>query len=485
MVLTMQYVIEGFKPTTLFKYFEEISAIPRSSGNEKAISEFLISFAKERGLEFYTDELHDVIIKKAGSLGKENNPPIILQGHTDMVCEKNSDTVHDFSQDGLKLKVENGILSAEGTTLGADNGVAVALMLAVLDDENLSHPPLECVFTVQEETGLFGASRLDESKLKGKTMINLDSEDEGVATVSCAGGMRVRFFKDAQWVNKSGTGIKINISGLSGGHSGTDIGKERANANKLMGRMLGYLAEDRVFFSFSQINGGNKDNAIPRECEAVILLKNQNEYDHAMALLSSYGSEIAEEIEQTDNNFKLNLSSCEVTRVMSENVTAVVGEILFLAPNGVLYRDAQTGFIVSSINMGMIKTADNGVTFTFLPRSSVASLQKLIRSELALFAGKGGFAMQIDSQYPGWKYEKTSHLREVFTQCYKEQTKTELKIEAIHAGLECGIFSQKIKGLDAIAVGPQVNNCHTPQECLDLHSCERFYKLLTGVLAKL
>lgn len=482
----MAYVVSGYEPAALFNFFEDISAIPRPSGKEERVASYLVEFANQRGLSCHRDSSHNVIIKKSGTAGKENNPAIIFQGHTDMVCEKNSDVDFDFLTKGLSLVEEDGFLKATGTTLGADNGIAVALMLTLLDDKTLSHPPLECVFTVQEETGLTGASKLDVTKLSGKTMINLDSEQEDIATVSCAGGMRIRLFKDAQWEPVSGKGIRIKIQGLTGGHSGVDIEKDRANANKLMGRVLGYLAEDRVYFRICEVNGGNKDNAIPRECDCTIFLNDPSYYEQAVQILTAIAKELKAEIASTDPAFTVTISPASPTRAMSSNATIALSSVLFLAPNGVRYRNYNEGnFVVSSINMGVVKTADNGVTFTFSPRSSVESLQRLNRSELALIAGRYGFAMQVDSYYPGWRYSSESKIRDIFCSCYKEQTGKELKLEAIHAGLECGLFVQKLPDLDVIAVGPNIHDCHTPVERLDLSSCERFYSLICRVLDKM
>lgn len=482
----MAYIVEGCEPVSLFNFFEDISKIPRSSGNEAAVASYLVEFANKRGLSCHRDSIHNVIIKKPGTAGKEKNPPVIFQGHTDMVCEKNSDSEHDFEKDPISLYVENGFLKARGTTLGADNGIAVALMLALLDDKTLSHPPLECVFTVQEETGLVGAARFDVSLLSGRTMINLDSEEEGIATVSCAGGMRIRLLKDAGWEEVSGKGIKIQIRGLTGGHSGVDIAKDRANANKLMGRFLAYLAEDRVYYRICDLNGGSKDNAIPRECDCVILLNDPSTYEQSIQTLTAVAKEIKSEIAGTDPGFTVTISSCNPTRGMSMTATDALGSLLFLAPSGVRHRDSSAGgFVVSSINMGVVKTADNGIIVTFSPRSSVESLQRLNKSELALIAGRFGFAMQVDSYYPGWRYSPESRIRGVFSDIYKEQTGEELKIEAIHAGLECGLFVQKLPDLDVIAVGPNIYDCHTPDESLELSSCERFYNLVAGVLNRL
>lgn len=483
----MEYIIKGREPAAMFRFFEDIAAIPHSSGQEGRIADYLVDFAARRGFECHRDALHNVIIKKPGSAsaGKENEPPVILQGHTDMVCEKNAGTLHDFENDGLSLFEKDGRLYAKETTLGADNGAAVALMLAILDDSELTHPPLECIFTVQEETGLAGAMRLDSELIKGRRMINLDSEEEGVATVSCAGGMRVRFLKDPQWSEPQpgGKGLMITVKGLTGGHSGIDISKERGNANKLMGRVLAYLCENMIPFRLADIHGGSKDNAIPRECECTIVLDRAGDYEHANEALKRIEADIKREYAATDPDFTIKVAEASPVRVMSEVVSEAMSSLLFLAPNGIRRRNIQSGdFVICSLNMGVVQTAQNGIKVTFSLRSSMESMQKHTRSELAFFAGRLGFAMQTDSVYPGWEYSEVSPLRDAFSSCYFKMFNKELKIEAIHAGLECGIFAQKLPGLDAIAVGPDIKDCHTPQESMDLASCERFYKLLSEVL---
>lgn len=484
----MDYIIKSREPASLFRFFEEISAIPHPSGAEQRIADYLQSFAQARGLFCYRDELHNIIIKKPASAQQEQEAPVILQGHTDMVCEKEAAIVHDFDTEGLKLFEKDGKLYANGTTLGADNGIAVALMLAVLDDTTLVHPALECVFTVQEETGLTGATNLSKEQLVGRRMINLDSESEGVATVSCAGGMRVRLFRDPQWKSAptNGRGLKITVSSLTGGHSGTEICEEGANANKVMGRLLVALSESRAQYSIVEINGGNKDNAIPRECSCTILFNRFGDYDCAHSTLMIATDQISKEFAATDPELSIELSETAPDRVMSDVVSEAIVALLFLAPNGVRKRNLKAGgFVVCSLNMGVIKTTDAGVAVTFSLRSSVESMQKNTKGELTLLASRLGFAFQQDSEYPGWEYEETSELRNLFSSCYRELFSKELKIEAIHAGLECGIFAKKLEGLDAIAVGPNINDCHTPKENMELASCERFYKLLVRVLEKM
>lgn len=480
----MEYKIEGYKPESLFRFFEDISAIPRSSGNEKAVSDFLVNFAKDRNLEVYQDNANNVVIKKPASAGAEDKPAVMLQGHLDMVCEKKADVVHSFNKDGIDLIVENGVLRANGTTLGGDNGAAVALMMAVLDDNTLKHPPIECVFTTEEEVGLNGAVALDKSILKARTMINLDSEEEGVATVSCAGGMRYTLTRNAEKETADGSVIEISLSGLLGGHSGTDIDKERYNANKLMARLLYRLSQNgqAKLVSFS---GGNKDNAIPRECEAAIYFESGRDGEDAANTAKKMCEAFSEEIisAEPDFKYKVQLTESKGVSVFSSADTKAMINAVCLAPNGVRRRNPKQGyFVVTSLNLGIVSTSDDKMSLVFAPRSSVSSLQEETMDSLKLLADTFGFNTEIAGEYPGWAFAEKSPIRDVFCESYRKLFNEELKIEAIHAGLECGLFSDAIPGLDAIAVGPTIRGCHTPDEYLPLDSFERFYMLLTEVL---
>ena len=482
----MTYRITGFAPEKLFQFFEDISAIPSGSSNEKAVSDFLVSFAAARGLWCHQDALHNVIIRKPASAGAEGAPALMLQGHLDMVCEKRADVSHDFETDGLDLIVEDGVLRANGTTLGGDNGIAVALMMTVLDDDTLAHPALECVFTTQEETGLGGAAALDKSLLTARTMINLDSEDEGVATVSCAGGMRYTLTRPLTRTRTEGTRVHLSIAGLLGGHSGIDIDKERVNADVLMGRLLNRLLHETAgrLVCFA---GGTKDNAIPRECTAELIYTQADEAARAVQLAEAMARDFSGEITADEPDF-----SCTVRTqpgsadAMSDaDARALIGAVC-LAPNGVRRRNLkQDAFVVTSLNLGIVDTAGDTARLAFAPRSSVASLQADTTDRLALLAETFGFGTEITGAYPGWQFAADSPVRDCFCESYETMFGSPLKIEAIHAGLECGLFSDALPGLDAIAVGPTIRGCHTPDEHLPLDSCERFYRLLCDVLARL
>ena len=481
----MTYKITGYQPERLFHFFEEISAIPRGSSNEKGISDYLVEFAKARGLWCHQDELYNVVIKKPASAGAEDKPAVMLQGHLDMVCEKLAGVAHDFEKDGIDLIVQDGVVTANGTTLGGDNGAAVALMMTVLDDDSLTHPALECVFTTQEETGLTGASGLDKSLISARTMINLDSEEEGIATVSCAGGMRFTMTRPVTRRSVSGKLLRVSVAGLLGGHSGTDIDKERQNGIILLARLV-----NRVLHStqaqLALFQGGSKDNAIPREVEAVLVCS-PAEIEKAESIARSLAADFADELLPFEPDFTCAVSVSDGTaEVVSEaNARASISAIC-LAPNGVRRRNIkQDGFVVTSLNLGVARLGDTDAVLVFAPRSSVASLQEDTKDRLYLLAETFGFDCAISGAYPGWSFAEHSPIRDTFVASYHDLFGTELKIEALHAGLECGLFSDALPGLDAIAVGPTIRGCHTPDEYLPLDSFARFYTLLTDVLARL
>ena len=482
----MNYKITGYKPEKLFHFFEDISAIPRGSANEKAISDYLVAFAEERNLWYHRDALFNVIIKKPASAGAKEKPAVMLQGHTDMVCEKLAGVAHDFTTDPLDLIIKDGVLSANSTTLGGDNGAAVACMLAILDDDTLTHPALECVFTTQEEIGLTGAEALDKSLLSARTMINLDSEDEGVATVSCAGGLRFGLTRPITRSKKEGMLLHLEATGLLGGHSGTDINKEHQNANLLMARMINHLFHntDALLVDF---NGGTKDNAIPRETSATLFYSDEvaakNAENLALALSADFSSEICPY--EPAFQFLVSTENGTADVISAEDGKAFI-TAMCLAPNGVQFRNMNLdGFTVTSLNLGIAATDETSASLVFAPRSSVATLMSALKEKLCLLAETFGFEVSMHGEYPGWSFAEVSPIRDVFVQSYKELFHDDLKIEAIHAGLECGLFSDAIPGLDAIAVGATIRGCHTPDEHLPLDSFERFYELLTDVLKKL
>lgn len=478
------YLLQNYEPATLFRFFEEISAIPRGSGNEKGIADYLCRFAEARGLRYYRDALHNVILYKAPSPGYENEPAVALQGHTDMVCEKNAGTVHDFEKDPLSLVVEDGWLRADGTTLGGDDGAAVAIMLAILADDTLPHPALECIFTVQEETGLGGASFLDGSKISAKKMINLDSEEEGVAVASCAGSLNTHFLLSADEVPFAGACLQISISGLKGGHSGSDIDAGRQNAVLLMGRLLSMLYREEPFNLLS-LSGGGKRNAIPRECEAVIAVQQR---DSAAEKLKALAAALRPELCAEDAGLRVKISKHPAAETMqSYKATSSILSFLSLLPNGVLSMSAsRPGLVESSSNLGIASSGKDGFRFDVYSRSSVEPVMDKIEMTLERLAKVTGLSYHFEDRAPGWRFEPDSALQKDFLRIYRTlfPDAPAPSVTAIHAGLECGILLERIGGGDAISIGPRLEDIHTPSERMELASFARVYRLTAALIAE-
>ncbi len=446
-----------------------------------------MKFAKDRGLEVYQDEALNVIIKKPGQNGGEGKPPVILQGHMDMVCEKVHGCGHDFETQGIDMYVtDDGWLTANGTTLGGDDGIADATMMTLLDDDTLTYPPLECVFTTDEEVGLLGANVLDYSKLDGRLMLNLDSEDEGVATVSCAGGMDYTMTRALTCETQSGETVSIDVKGLLGGHSGTDIDLGHTNADKLIARAVLSVLEDEAARLVS-FTGGTKGNAIPREAEAVLWFPTADKAAAAEDKLRTLGNAFIHEIRPLEPGIDVTVSraAAEVSVLSREDTEAVISAIV-LSPNGVQTRDPlMDNFVISSLNLGIVRVEDDTAVLGFAPRSSVDSLMDAITAELALTAKTFGFETDVSGAYPGWEKVENSVLCDTMKESYRTLFGKELKVEGIHAGLECGLFYANLPGLDPVSIGPTMRGVHTPDEKMDLTSCEQFYKLVVDVLERL
>ncbi len=477
----MEYIVQGYQPKKLFEFFEEICAIPHGSGNEAAIAQYLVDFAKARGLECHRDAVNNVFIKAPATPGLEDRPAILLQGHTDMVCEKNNDTVHDFTRDGLKLFVENGWLGAAGTTLGGDDGIAVAMMMAILDGQT-PHPAVECLFTVEEEVGLLGAESFDYSQVSAQRMINMDSEDEACVTAGCAGGLRTDLAIPVTCTRAKGTAIKISLGGLAGGHSGADVHRGRANANKLMGRML--LALSGAFdFNLYTIEGGSKDNAIPRECAAVVCGENLDGFaDRAQKLAGEIFAEMCAE----DAGFAVQCATVELPDTcFDQDSTARVICAIATVANGVLAMSNNiAGLVEYSRNLGIIRTVDGSVHLTLSSRSAIESQLDASIDELNALATLCGGSAHHHSRYPGWSYAKGSPIRDEYLAAYAALFGKTPEVSVIHAGLECGIIRSRLPSMDMISVGPNMRNIHSPDERLDLASCERFWQVIAYIMAK-
>lgn len=480
-------VLENLQPAKVFKYFEEMSMIPRGSGNEKGISDYLVNFAKERNLEVIQDEALNVIIKKKASKGYENAPGVIIQGHMDMVCEKTKESTHDFMKDPLQLRVEGDNVYATNTTLGADNGIAVAYALAILDDDSISHPALEVLVTTDEETGMGGAMALDGSLISGKYLLNIDSEEEGKLLVSCAGGLRTKVVLDTEFENDTEKELlKIEVKGLKGGHSGMEIIKQRGNSNKLMGRVLAKIAES-IEFSIVEVNGGSKNNAIPREAECIVAV-DSSKIKEVTDIVIKMGDNFKNELLSVDENVKV---VCEhlnerSEKVMKKETTKNIVALLNLIPSGVdtMSMDIED-LVQSSTNLGVVKTNENNVEFDSATRSSVGTLKEDLVSRIKIAASLTGATVETSGEYPEWQYEKDSKLRELCQNVYKSLSGKDAEIIALHAGLECGLFKEKLHDVDMISFGPNLYDVHTPDEHMSIKSVQNVWKFLLEILKEI
>ncbi|CUO49370.1 aminoacyl-histidine dipeptidase [Clostridium sp. NSJ-49] len=480
-------VLQNLEPKLVFDFFEKISDIPRGSGNEKAISDYLLNFGKELGLETIQDEALNIIIKKPASKGYENAPTVIIQGHMDMVCEKNNGTDHDFEKDPLKLRIVDDYIYATDTTLGADNGIAVAYGMALLADNSIPHPALEVLITTDEETGMSGAMAVSKDNLDGKLLINLDNEEEGELLVSCAGGVRTNSAIKIEWQDRADKAtMSINISGLKGGHSGMDIIKERGNSNKILGRILKAL-KDELEFNIVKINGGSKNNAIPREAEVIISLDNSN-VDKVTSIVNELADVFANELKAQDPGLKVvvNKVSVDESKEFNKDTTDKVINLLYLYPNGVNTRSTEIdGLVESSTNLGVLSTNEDYVEFDSAVRSSVPSLKKEIELRIKTITEIIGAEFSSKSDYPGWEYDPNSKMREICQKVYKDMTGKEAKIVAIHAGVECGLFNEKLGNLDMISFGPNLYDVHTPQEHMSITSVKNTWDYLLKILEEI
>lgn len=476
----MNYVIRGYEPKRVFEIFEELSAIPRGSGNEKGVADYIDAFASKLGLFVLRDETGNVFVRKNATAGYEDVEPLLLQGHMDMVCEKNADVEHDFTKDGLKLSVKDGFLWADGTTLGADNGIAVAYMLALL--ETNEHPTLECLFTVEEETGLAGAKGFDCSHITAKRMINLDSEEEWQVTAGCAGGCRTDIVFDAPKTEKNWSKkVDIAIRGLSGGHSGAEIHLGKTNAIIAMGRLLGAAIEAEDFDLVS-IECNGKDNAIARECFATVACADANDL---CARIGAEFAEIKKELAECDNGMTVELTVSDVDTIecIDFETTRDIIAFLNLVKTGVLKMSNQiSGLVEYSRNIGFVETTCNKVNMVLSTRSSLEGQIDLSCRELDALAPLVCAECSHRSRYPGWEYAPASPLRDSYIAAFKKLYGRDMTVGVIHAGLECGLISSKTPGLDIISVGPNMHDIHSPDEHLDFASTERVWNVLLDVV---
>jgi dipeptidase D len=473
------------QPQKVFHYFGEICKIPHGSRNTKRISDYLVQFAKERGLTCYQDELNNVIILKDGTAGYEASEPVILQGHMDMVCEKENGCDIDFENEGIRLVVDGDFVTADGTTLGGDDGIAVAYALAILDSDDIPHPPLEVVITVDEEIGMLGAFDLDLSMLKGHKMLNIDSDVEGHFLTSCAGGMSLTADIPVKRTMQAGRAVELLVTGLSGGHSGSEIDKEHGNADILMGRALALLLELTPFGILSMA-GGLKDNAIPRECRAVILLPEDN-LEPVKESLAALGDTLKKEFAASDAGVELQVHELDHREAEILDYSSVNRVVCYLraVPNGVLHMSRMMpGLVETSLNLGILELTDDALHTVTSIRSSVSSRKADVRDRVTMLVELLGGEVTVEGDYPAWEYRQESTVRNDIAAVYRELFGNEPVFEAIHAGLECGIFSEKIPGLDCVSFGPDNYDIHTPKERLSISSTERMWRLILEFLKR-
>ena len=468
-------VLDTLAPRRVFHYFEELCGIPHGSGNTKAISDFCMAFARQHGLDAEQDAYNNVLIRKPGSAGYETHPPVILQGHLDMVCEKEPERSIDFTRDGLELFLDGDWIGARGTTLGGDDGIAVAMGLAILEDDTLAHPPLEVLFTTDEETGMDGAVGLDASRLKGRTLINADSEEEGVLTVGCAGGARAELRIPVTREPVDAPCYTVTVDGLIGGHSGAEIHKGRLNANIVMGRFLQSLPEG---FRLVTLAGGLKDNAIPRQTVCVLA----GDDPTAAASAFAAAAQIPADPDLTITVAPAPAAKTAVTAADSRRVA----EFLATVKNGVQAMSRHIeGLVETSLNLGVLELEEAALRATFSVRSSVGESKTALLADLEQTAAAFGGTYSSHGHYPAWEYREVSPLRDVMVAVYEEQTGEKPVVKAIHAGLECGLFSEKLPGLDAVSFGLRMRDIHTTRERLCISSTERTYAYLCRVLERL
>lgn len=477
-------VLENCEPKRVFHYFEEICKIPHGSRNTKQISDFLVEFAKDHGFRYVQDELNNVVIYKPGTPGYENSPTVIIQGHMDMVCEKRPDVDHDFTKDPLNISVKDGYVTANGTTLGGDDGIAVAYGLALLESKDLAHPALEVLITVDEEIGLLGAEGFDCSVLKGKRLINLDSEAEGSLWISCAGGLSGISTIPVQRVEAEGQKAAVKITGLMGGHSGAEIDKKRANANVLMGRFL-YSLQQETAYEIISLAGGQKDNAITREADAELLVEDINS---VKACAEKLQKGFREEYAGTDEGITVEITDLGVASAKVLHPTSREKVLFFLmeVPFGIQKMSGSIdGLVETSTNIGIVKLGEDEFLGSSSVRSSVEAAGAALSDKICYLTEFLGGEYTVQGAYPAWEYRKDSPLRDQMVEVYEEMYGEKPNVVAIHAGLECGLFYKKIEGLDCVSLGPNMKDIHTSEEVLDIASTERVWKYLVKVLESL
>ena len=479
-------VLSGLKPEKVFRYFEQLCSVPHGSGNTKQISDLCVGFAKELGLKYRQEPCGNVVVWKDGSRGYENAAPIILQGHIDMVCAQTEDCKKDMAREGLDVRTDGEWVWADKTSLGGDDGIAVAMILAILSDETLPHPPIEAVFTVDEEIGMDGAFALDCSDLKGRKLLNLDSEEEGVFTVSCAGGVRLDCALDMQQepLESGLTGYRVTLSGLRGGHSGMNIGDGRGNANCLMARALYSAMERFPSLRVRDMRGGRFDNVICLRNDALVALAGADAPAFE-AFIREFDATLKNEYAVTDGGVSLICERAEAASAVSRAETSRLLHTLLALPQGVQAMSADfPGLVQTSLNLGVLHMDEAGAKLTLSVRSSIASQKQMLVQRVRAVVGYAGGTVSERSSYPGWQYDRDSALRREVEAVYRGLTGRDGRIEATHGGLECGLFIEKLPGLDALSLGPELRDVHSVDERLNVASTARVYALVCELLKR-
>lgn len=477
-------VLENLEPKKVFHYFEEICNIPHPSYKEKKISDYLVNFAKEHGLEYYQDDLYNVVMIAPATEGYENEEPVILQGHMDMVCEKEPGVEIDFENDGLTIMIDGDYVTAKGTTLGGDDGIAIAYALAIMDSPEIAHPRLEVIITVSEEVGMEGATGIDLSMLKGHKLLNLDSEAEGVMTVSCAGGNSSVCHVPISYESSEGVQLALSVKGLKGGHSGAEIDKGRANSNLVMGRLLLALDQADLGCAIAELSGGAKQNAIPRETNAVIVAAPEKK-DAVIACLQETIAQIKNEYATPDPDLALDITEQGIGSVQVLTAECAKTAIMLInnLPGGIQSMSADiAGLVETSLNMGILTLDEKELRAEFAVRSSVISARDALTARIRNLVEYVGGTLEVNGIYPAWEYKKDSVLREDAARIFEQMYGKAPRIEAIHAGLECGILAGKIKDLDGVSIGPDMIGIHTFEEKLSISSTKRVYEFVLEVL---
>lgn len=478
-------VLSNLEPKAVFDYFEKLCAVPHGSGNTKQISDLCAGFARELGLRYRQDALNNLLIWKEASPGYEGAAPVILQGHMDMVCAKTEDCSKDMAKEGLDLRTDGEWVWAEKTSLGGDNGIAVAMILAILADDSLPHPPLEAVFTVDEETGMDGAVALDCSDLKGRQLLNLDSEEEGVFTVSCAGGLRVDCLLPGIQTPLNGeTGYTVTLSGLQGGHSGADIHKGRGSANHLCGRVLFSAMERFPGFRLGDIRGGRFDNVICSRNDAKAAVP-ADQAEAFEAFVREFDGILKNEYAGCDEGVTLTCEKAALDTALSAEDTANLLHVLLALPQGVQAMNVDfPGLVQTSLNLGVMNMEADGLHFTVSIRSCIASQKEMMLQRIRAIVTHGGGTAVSRNSYPGWQYARQSAMRDRLLAAWRDLSGQEGRIEATHGGLECGLFIEKMPGLDAVSLGPELHDVHSVREKLSVASTERVYRLVLEFLKR-